>query len=386
DVREGDFLVFPKPRPEPHSAVFPLDLARLAGFYLADGSASLFNGYKGLQFSFNIDDVEAIDEVREVAKNLYDTEGSVTWIEEKNEAHVVVYTKAGYEAMKTHVGTGSHTKRLSKEFMAQDETFLRELVRTYVLGDGSVTYRGGDAWWHRAHTTSRVWAHQLQAILARLGTYATIRLERQGGPAEILGRKVVRRDLYTVQWTEGRRLGEVRDAGGYFLVPIKSIGTEEFEGFVHNLDVESPDSYLASGFAVHNCSAPIYSGDSLHSAVVEIIVKDHARARYTTIQNWSNNVYNLVTKRARADEGAVMEWVDANLGSKVTMKYPSIYLMGKGARGDILSVAYAGEGQHQDAGGKVIHVAPHTRSNIVSKSISKDGGHAGYRGHVRIDH
>jgi Fe-S cluster assembly protein SufB len=136
---------------------------------------------------------------------------------------------------------------------------------------------------------------------------------------------------------------------------------------------------------VEGCSAPIYSSDSLHSAVVEIIVKDHARARYTTIQNWSNNVYNLVTKRAVAHEGATMEWVDGNLGSKVTMKYPAIWLMGKGAKGEVLSVAYAGEGQHQDAGGKVVHVAPMTTSTIVSKSISKDGGRAGYRGLVRVE-
>ncbi|MGH2705070.1 MAG: Fe-S cluster assembly protein SufB [Actinomycetota bacterium] len=136
---------------------------------------------------------------------------------------------------------------------------------------------------------------------------------------------------------------------------------------------------------VEGCSAPIYSSDSLHSAVVEIIVKDGARCRYTTIQNWSNNVYNLVTKRAVAYDGATMEWVDGNLGSKVTMKYPSVYLMGKGAKGEILSVAYAGDGQHQDAGGKCVHVAPQTQSSIISKSISKDGGRAGYRGLVRIE-
>ena len=119
--------------------------------------------------------------------------------------------------------------------------------------------------------------------------------------------------------------------------------------------------------------------------MVEIVVKSHGRARYTTIQNWSNNVYNLVTKRAAAYDNAIMEWVDGNLGSKVTMKYPSIYLLGERARGEVLSIAYAGEGQHQDAGGKVVHAAPHTSSAITSKSISKDGGRAGYRGLVRIE-
>jgi Fe-S cluster assembly protein SufB len=136
---------------------------------------------------------------------------------------------------------------------------------------------------------------------------------------------------------------------------------------------------------VEGCSAPVYSSDSLHSAVVEIIVKPNARARYTTIQNWSNNVYNLVTKRAAAYDGAIMEWVDGNLGSKVTMKYPSIYLLGKGARGEVLSVAFAGEGQHTDAGGKAIHAAPYTTSVINSKSVSKGGGRTGYRGLVRVE-
>ncbi|TML22502.1 MAG: Fe-S cluster assembly protein SufB [Actinobacteria bacterium] len=135
---------------------------------------------------------------------------------------------------------------------------------------------------------------------------------------------------------------------------------------------------------VEGCTAPIYSSDSLHSAVVEIVVKRGARCRYTTIQNWSNNVYNLVTKRAVAYEGATMEWVDGNLGSKVTMKYPAIWLMGERAHGEVLSIAFGGKGQHQDAGGKVVHVAPHTSSVITSKSISKDGGRAGYRGLLQV--
>jgi Fe-S cluster assembly protein SufB len=135
---------------------------------------------------------------------------------------------------------------------------------------------------------------------------------------------------------------------------------------------------------VEGCTAPIYASDSLHSAVVEIVVKAGARCRYTTVQNWSNNVYNLVTKRAKAYRDATMEWVDANLGSKLTMKYPSVFMMEPGAHGEILSIAFAGKGQHQDAGGKVVHLAPNTTSKIVSKSISKDGGRAGYRGLVRV--
>ena len=140
----------------------------------------------------------------------------------------------------------------------------------------------------------------------------------------------------------------------------------------------------ASVHYVEGCTAPIYSSNSLHSAVVEIIIKKGARCRYTTIQNWSTDVYNLVTKRAVAYDNATMEWIDGNLGSKVTMKYPAVYMLGPKAHGEILSIAFAGHGQHQDAGGKVVHGAPYTSSKIVSKSISKDGGRASYRGLLRV--
>ncbi len=135
---------------------------------------------------------------------------------------------------------------------------------------------------------------------------------------------------------------------------------------------------------VEGCTAPIYTTDSLHSAVVEIIVKKGARVRYTTIQNWSTNVYNLVTKRMRVEEEGIGEWVDGNIGSKLTMKYPSVYLMGEGARGEILSIAYAGPNQHQDAGGKAVHFAPLTTSKITSKSVSVGGGRTSYRGLIQV--
>mgnify|MGYP000510086316 CR=1 FL=1 len=162
----------------------------------------------------------------------------------------------------------------------------------------------------------------------------------------------------------------------YFRINAENVGQ-----FERTLIIVEPGAYV---HYVEGCTAPIYTTDSLHSAVVEIIVKEGARCRYTTIQNWSKNVYNLVTKRAVAYRDATMEWVDGNLGSKITMKYPSVYLVEPGAKAEILSVAFAGAGQHQDPGGKVIHAAPYTQSSIVSKSISKDGGRAGYRGLVKV--
>ncbi|MCR6491200.1 Fe-S cluster assembly protein SufB [Cellulomonas sp. P24] len=167
-------------------------------------------------------------------------------------------------------------------------------------------------------------------------------------------------------------------------IPLQAyfrINTENMGQFERTLIIADEGSYV---HYVEGCTAPIYQSDSLHSAVVEIIVKKNARVRYTTIQNWSNNVYNLVTKRATAGEGATMEWVDGNIGSKVTMKYPAIYLMGEHARGETLSIAFAGEGQHQDAGAKMVHAAPHTSSSIVSKSVARGGGRTSYRGLVQI--
>ena len=162
----------------------------------------------------------------------------------------------------------------------------------------------------------------------------------------------------------------------YFRINSENMG--QFERTLIIADEGSQVHY------VEGCTAPTYSSESLHSAVVEIVCMKGSRVRYTTIQNWANNVYNLVTKRALAYEDAQMEWVDGNLGSKLTMKYPSVYMMEPGARGEILSIAFATQGQHQDAGAKVYHCAPHTTSQITSKSISKDGGRSSYRGWVDV--
>ena len=163
----------------------------------------------------------------------------------------------------------------------------------------------------------------------------------------------------------------------YFRINAKNVG--QFERTLIIIDEGAYCHY------VEGCTAPIYSSDSLHSAVVEIVVRKGGRCRYTTIQNWSNNVFNLVTKRAQAYKDATMEWIDGNLGSKVTMKYPAVHLMEEGAHGEILSIAFAGRGQHQDAGGKVVHHAPNTTSRIISKSICKNGGRSSYRGLLKVD-
>jgi Fe-S cluster assembly protein SufB len=188
--------------------------------------------------------------------------------------------------------------------------------------------------------------------------------------------------LNTAVWSGGSFI--YVPPGVHVDIPLQAyfrINTENMGQFERTLIIVDEGAYV---HYVEGCTAPIYSSDSLHSAVVEIIVKKNARCRYTTIQNWSNNVYNLVTKRAVAHEGATMEWVDGNLGSKVTMKYPAVWMLGDHAKGETLSIAFAGEGQHQDAGAKMVHAAPNTSSNIVSKSVARGGGRTSYRGLVQI--
>jgi Fe-S cluster assembly protein SufB len=189
--------------------------------------------------------------------------------------------------------------------------------------------------------------------------------------------------LNTAVWSGGSFIYVPK--GVHVDIPLQAyfrINTENMGQFERTLIIVDEDAYV---HYVEGCTAPIYSSDSLHSAVVEIIVRKGARCRYTTIQNWSNNVYNLVTKRAVAQAGATMEWVDGNIGSKVTMKYPAVWMVGEHAKGETLSIAFAGEGQHQDAGAKMVHAAPNTSSSIVSKSVARGGGRTSYRGLIQIN-
>ena len=188
--------------------------------------------------------------------------------------------------------------------------------------------------------------------------------------------------LNTAVWSGGSYVYVPK--GVHVEIPLQAyfrINTENMGQFERTLIIADEGSYV---HYVEGCTAPIYQTDSLHSAVVEIIVKKNARVRYTTIQNWSTNVYNLVTKRAVVEEGGTMEWVDGNIGSKVTMKYPAVYLTGEHAQGETLTMAFAGSGQYQDTGSKMVHLAPNTKSNIISKSVARGGGRSAYRGLVQI--
>jgi Fe-S cluster assembly protein SufB len=259
-----------------------------------------------------------------------------------------------------------------------DKLGIPEAERNFLAGVG-------------AQYESEVVYHQVREDLEKQGV---VFLDMDSGLREY--EDVVREHFATVIPPNDNMLAALNSAvwsGGSFVyvpkgvkveMPLQAyfrINTENMGQFERTLIIadEGSDVHYIEG-----CTAPVYSTDSLHSAVVELIARPGARIRYTTVQNWSQNVFNLVTKRATAAENATVEWVDCNLGSKVTMKYPSIYLLGEKAHGEILSIAFAGNGQHQDAGGKIIHAAPKTTSSIFAKSISKDGGRSSYRGLLEV--
>ncbi len=384
ELTVGDFLVFPKVQAQGYNPKYSPELLKLLGYYLAEGSAFVHKtlNVPVVSFSFGAHEKKVITEVCDLITKITGKNAYVTELTGRHAVNVTVYSKDLFDVCTSSCGTGASSKRLSDELMALPPEQIEPLLTAYFVGDGNVCDKGNSVM-YRAATASETLAQQIQELLARKGIYASIHV-RPGGDDRINGRKIHRKDQYIIVYTADKRWSEIRQTDRYFLVPIKEIERAPYDGFVFNLDVEGPSSYLVRGFAVHNCTAPIYSKESLHAAVVELIAKRGAHLRYTTLQNWSNDVYNLVTKRAVAYEDATVEWVDANIGSRITMKYPSVYMLGKGARADILSVAFAGKGQHQDTGGKAIHAAPYTTSTIVSKSVSKDGGRATYRGQLVV--
>ena len=260
-----------------------------------------------------------------------------------------------------------------------DKLGIPEAEKKYLAGVG-------------AQYESEVVYHSLQEDLAKQGV---LFLDMDSGLRE--HEEIVRSHFGTIIPYNDNKFAALNSAvwsGGSFIyvppgvkveLPLQAyfrINAENMGQFERTLIIVDRDAYV---HYVEGCTAPIYSSDSLHSAVVEIHVAEGGRCRYTTIQNWSTNVFNLVTKRAVAEANATMEWVDGNLGSQVTMKYPAVILKGEGAHGEVLSIAFAGNHQHQDAGGKITHSAPNTSSVITSKSISKDGGRSSYRGLLQVD-
>jgi Fe-S cluster assembly protein SufB len=381
----GDFVVYVAPIEAKDDPLISDALLKVFGIYLAEGgityNTALERDY--LHFSFGKSATER-KLAGELLRLIHSLGENASMQKSRGNYYVVAsYSKLLIDFCRSNGGTGAPAKVLSERIMRLPAERQMLFLRYYLRGDGNNYSKKGKSLMIRASTASKILAFQLQEILARTGIYSNINL-RKGSEDTILGRKIVRGDQYTVKYTETKGWSAVRRKGNRYLVPIKKIRSEQFNGPVYNIGVEKDESYLVKGFAVHNCSAPVYSSQSLHSAIVEIIAKKGSLVKYTTLQNWSRDVLNLVTKRAHAYEDATVSWVDFNGGSRLTRKYPSVYLLGPRSKADIISVAYAGPGQVQDTGAKAIHLAKDTTSKIISRSVSKGGGHTAYRGLLHI--
>ncbi|MCX8178657.1 MAG: Fe-S cluster assembly protein SufB [Candidatus Aenigmarchaeota archaeon] len=382
-LEKGDFLIFPISKVVKEDESISDELLELLGYYLSEGFVTETNKCDTVVFSFNLKEIEKINHLKALIRKLIGKKAGEVKIEKKHSINVYVYSSELASLCEKYCGKHSDQKMIHESIMMLPPERQMNLLKTYYSGDGSISMKKSIK--IRACTTSKILAYQLQQLLSRQGIYASINIREAFKEKIKDGREIYHKKRYIIYHALNKKFNKVKKKDGYFLVPIQKINKKFYNGNVYNFEVlNEPNTYLVKGFAVHNCTAPVYNSDSLHAAVVEIIALPGSRVRYTTIQNWSSNVYNLVTKRAFAHQNATVEWVDCNLGSKVTMKYPSIFMLGEGARGEILSIAFAGKGQKQDAGGKVVHLASNTSSLITSKSISKDGGRTIYRGLVKV--
>jgi Fe-S cluster assembly protein SufB len=374
------------------------ELFRLVGYYLAEGSIS--SGHY-LNFSFGSHEKELIDDVKSLLKQVFnETRFHEVHHKTNNGTSVVVRSTKLCRIFEQLAGVGCSGKVISPLLMQETKEKQRQLLLGWYRGDGNYynqVNKFGRKELFRISTVSAALATQGRQILMRLGIASSLNIRSRshegrqdmytlivGGQYLVSFANIVGQSVETIL-NGKKRATYYHIDGKYQYVPIRDITSRVVDKIpVFNFSVKGDESYVAAGVAVHNCTAPAYSSESLHSAVVEIIVKPGARVQYTTVQNWYKTVYNLVTKRAWVEEEGEMVWTDFNMGSKLTMKYPGFILAGKGAHGETLSMALAGAAQHQDTGSKAIHLAPHTSSNIISKSISKGGGRTSYRGLVHI--
>jgi Fe-S cluster assembly protein SufB len=319
ELAAGDLVCFPVATQLRDHPELSDDLLRFLGYYLAEGSAFV-NGTSGaptVTLSFHIDERDEIEDAMRLMTALAGKPAALYEVPTKREARAYVYSRELLEMCHLFAGRLAAQKRLHPAIMELPAERQALLVGTYLRGDGSRHLRANGRTLVRATTVSRTLAYQLQEILARMGTYAGIQVRRGFAEAMPDGRRISHREAYTIHFEEGRTANQVwHDPGrSCFWVPIRRIDHRDYDGWVYNLEMASaPNAYLARGFAVHNCTAPIYTTDALHAAVVEVIALPGSKVRYTTIQNWSRDVFNLVTKRAHAHARSTVEWVDANTG------------------------------------------------------------------------
>jgi len=392
ELTPGDLLVYPVNKVERDDPGLSDDFLRLLGYYVAEGCTTMLNGCKAVELWFGDHEPEVIDDAAALLERLTGKRPSRTHDKKRHGVYLVVYSNELWDRLLDHGGKMAAGKRFSKTVMDLPPARQRLAIDTYYLGDGSVS-REGNLTRVRAATVSRQLAFQLQELLSRQGIFAYMNVREAFDERMKDGRIIHHRKRYMLFYAKNTRSRRSIRRDGYFLLPIREIRRQPYDGFVYNFETRSePHSYLVKGFAVHNCTAPMRDENQLHAAVVELVALDDATIKYSTVQNWypgdeqgRGGIYNFVTKRGDCrGANSKISWTQVETGSAITWKYPSCILRGDNSVGEFYSVAVANHYQQADTGTKMIHIGRNTRSTILSKGISAGHGQNSYRGLVKV--
>ena len=392
ELRAGDLLAFPINQIRRDDPALTDDFLALLGYYVAEGCATRFNGHDAVEFSLGSHEEANIREVCDLVQRVTGKKPSVTRDDKRHGVYIVVYDKELWRLCETHGGRYAENKRFSKMVMDLPPERQQRAIETYYKGDGSIS-REGKLVRVRAATVSRQLTFQLQELLGRQGIFACINVRESYEESMRDGRVIRHKRKYTIFYARNTRSRRAKLRDGYFLVPVRRVARQPYDGYVYNFETASePHSYLVKGFAVHNCTAPMRDENQLHAAVVELVALGDATIKYSTVQNWypgdeqgRGGIYNFVTKRGecRGDNSRI-SWTQVETGSAITWKYPGCVLTGANSVGEFYSVALANHYQQADTGTKMIHIGRNSRSTIVSKGISAGHGQNSYRGLVKI--
>lgn len=396
DLGPGDLLVFPISQLERDDPALSDDFLSLLGYYVAEGCATKFNGYDAIELSLGEHEGTIIRHASKLIERVTGKRPSMTHDSKRHGVYLVVYSKELVKLCVEHGGKYATGKRFSKTIMDLPPRRQKLVIDSYIQGDGSVSHPpsiSGRLRAIRACTVSHTLAFQLQELYARQGVYACINTQEASNERMKDGHIIRHKKRYWIIVHENTRSQRAKRRGSYFLVPIRAMARRTFRGLVYNLETKNePHTYLAKGFAVHNCSAPIRDTNQLHAAVVELVALDDAEIKYSTIQNWypgdkqgKGGIYNFVTKRGKClGDNSKISWTQVETGSAITWKYPSCILQGDNSIGEFYSVAVVNNYQQADTGTKMTHIGKNTRSTIISKGISAGRGQNTYRGMVKI--
>jgi Fe-S cluster assembly protein SufB len=392
ELEAGDLLAFPINQVRRDDVSLSDEFLSLLGYYVAEGCATHFNGHQAVEFSLGSHETRIIEEVVRLIREVTGKTPSISYDHKRHGAYMVVYSPELWRLCEEHGGRGAENKRFSKVVMDLPPERQKLVLETYYLGDGSVS-REGRLERVRAATVSRQLAFQLQELLARQGIYACINVREAFDEPMRDGRVIRHKRKYTLFYARNTRSQRAKLREGYFLVPVRRVARQPYDGYVYNFETASePHSYLVKGFAVHNCTAPIRDENQLHAAVVELVALENAEIKYSTVQNWypgdetgKGGIYNFVTKRGKClGKKSKISWTQVETGSAITWKYPSCILQGDDSVGEFYSVAVTNNYQQADTGTKMIHIGKNTKSTIISKGISAGHGQNTYRGMVKI--